>query len=79
MEPLLVSKYREAIELLNEMISQEPNKRPDCVEILSDKHLWALTGREFDVRKEFENSLSLTQNEGLFVYEILMVRTSFSF
>jgi hypothetical protein len=74
-----VSKYREAIELFNEMISQEPNKRPDCAEILNDKRLWALTGREFDVQKEFENSLSLTQNEQLFVYEILMIRTSFAF
>jgi hypothetical protein len=34
--------------LFNKMTSEEVEQRPNCEEILEEKHLWALSAAEFD-------------------------------
>ncbi len=69
-EPLLRSKYKEALELWEKMLKSDPNQRPDCIEILNSRHLWALTLNEFDARKEFENIFEKTQCKRTFINEL---------
>ncbi len=69
-EPLLRSKYKEALELWGKMLKLDPNQRPDCIEILNSRHLWALTLNEFNARKEFENIFEKTQYKQTFINEL---------
>jgi len=41
-EDSLKSKYREAIDLCDKMMSDNPNKRPNCSEIMEQINLWSL-------------------------------------
>jgi serine/threonine protein kinase len=75
----LLERYRQALELYSHMTDNVPGKRPDCVEILESKHLWALDGDDFDSKNEndfnSENEIKMVLDsileEKIFVHSIL--------
>jgi serine/threonine protein kinase len=52
------------------MLKSDQNQRPDCIEILNSRHLWALTLNEFNARKEFENIFEKTQYKQTFINKL---------
>ncbi len=41
MSPIITHKYNEMRILCEKMTHQLPHQRPNCEQILEDKHLWA--------------------------------------
>jgi hypothetical protein len=69
---LIESKYRELIKLGSKMWEDSPEARPNCGEILKDKHLWALSENEFDFIEEMRLLLISEEDyEKNFVVRIL--------
>ncbi len=50
-------KYKESLELCNEMTARFPQKRPDCEDILNRKNSWVLNGEEFEINDELKKEL----------------------
>jgi len=51
----LKSKFNKSIELFEEMITELPHKRPDCVKILFGNKSWALFEEELEINDETKN------------------------
>jgi hypothetical protein len=48
-----------------------PFKRPNCGEILEEKHLWALNKNEFECEKELIENLNLKlENEKFYIHSV---------
>ncbi len=65
-------KYKESLELCNEMTQRFPHKRPNCEEILERKNTWALNEEEFEIDDELRQELILKMNdENQIVFSLL--------
>jgi hypothetical protein len=65
-------KYYELKKLFQKMTHSSPDQRPNCEEILEEKHLWASDENEFDLNNEIRVILkSEEKNETKFVHSIL--------
>jgi hypothetical protein len=69
---IIDSKYYEIRKLFEKMTQSSPDERPNCEEILKNRHLWALDENEF----EFENEMNVIlkskeNNEMNFVHLML--------
>jgi hypothetical protein len=51
----ITNEYNELRILYEKMTHSLPHERPNCEEILKEKHLWALDENEF----EFENGMNV--------------------
>ncbi|HEY6435319.1 MAG TPA: hypothetical protein VIY47_01900 [Ignavibacteriaceae bacterium] len=55
-------KFRKAKDFLIQMTNRAYKERPDCQQILDNKHLWALNREEFNAQQELrfveENELN---------------------
>jgi len=51
---LLKSKYLNATQLFNKMIESVRSNRPNCEEVINDKHLWSLNDKDYDFEKELQ-------------------------
>jgi serine/threonine protein kinase len=76
LSPLLKSKYESISCLCHEMKSDQPNDRPICKNILKDKNSWALTLEEFEWTSELNKFSTNTNNNRLFVRQLLLKKTS---
>jgi serine/threonine protein kinase len=75
-----MDKYQKVSELWNEIVSRIPNKRPDCGEILSKKHLWALMENELKLDKEMIKLLeSKREDKEHFIYSMIKTRLIYEF
>ncbi len=54
-EPLLVPKYKNAIQMWESMTQPNPYKRPNCHQILNSQHLWALDNNEFQINDQMKH------------------------
>jgi hypothetical protein len=59
----LNGKYKECIELCNEMTQRFSDKRPDCEEILKRKNSWALNEEELEINDELEDIIASKERE----------------
>jgi hypothetical protein len=52
------------------MTDRDCSERPDCQQIIEDKHLWALDRHEFDFVEEL-GFIKKHKNNNLFVYSMI--------
>ncbi len=65
-------KYKECIELCNEMTAKLSHKRPDCEEIHKRKNSWALNEEEFKINEKLKKIIDLKESENeLTIYSML--------
>ncbi len=63
----LMTKYQNILQICDKMTQTIIAKRPNCNEILNEKHLWALAENEFDYENESVNSF----DKNFYIYLIL--------
>jgi len=56
------------------MMSEKPNQRPNCEEILESYKLWTLSEIELNAEKVFEKALNSSQNEESYVFKLIKKR-----
>ncbi len=70
-------KYKECIELCDEMTARLAHKRPNCEEVLKRKNLWALNKEKLEINDELENIIASKEPEnGLKIYSMLRSKIS---
>ncbi len=67
--PVLMSKYRNAKDLVNEIYWSTDT--PDCEEILENRNEWVLDKNEFNAKEEFEKFLNSNQNQKSILYHLV--------
>jgi len=55
-------KYINLLELMERMTNYEPNSRPDCQKILSEKILWSLSINDLENNVEFVKMCNKSHN-----------------
>jgi RCC1 and BTB domain-containing protein len=73
-EPLLVLKYKNAIQMWESMTQPNPSKRPNCDQILDSQHLWALDKNEFQINDEMKHILEEKSKDKQSVYHIIYTK-----
>lgn len=73
-----MTKYEKARDLNEKMVNVRSKSRPDCKEMLENKHLWSLSEIEFDLQNELkliiENS---DQTEESYLISVIQHRYNF--
>jgi hypothetical protein len=67
-------KYKELNDLCYRMMDIRYSNRPDCEQILENKHSWALSSEEFSAREELEKALNSSNINNSFVYSIIKLK-----
>ncbi len=68
----LLSKYRNANDLSLKMKSERYRDRPNCDQILEDKHLWSLSDEQFDFKTDLEVfKANCDENESYYLISLL--------
>jgi hypothetical protein len=69
-----MSKYRNTVKLCEKVTQLNTIKRPNCLEILESKHLWALDMNEFTINDELRRVLEEKSNDKQSIYHIIYTK-----
>jgi hypothetical protein len=71
--PELMSKFRNAKDFLIQMTNRAYKKRPDCQQILENKHIWALNREEFNAEQELR-FVEENESNNPYVYSMIITK-----
>ena len=67
-------KYKELNDLCYRMMDIKYSNRPDCEQILQNKHSWALSSEELRATEDLEKILNSSNINNSFVYSIIKLK-----
>jgi serine/threonine protein kinase len=73
-KPLLLSKYKNALQLYKSLTQPIPHKRPNCEEILESKNKWALDKNELIIANDLRRTLEEKSVDKQKIYHIIYTK-----
>jgi serine/threonine protein kinase len=73
-KPLLLSKYKNALQLYESLTQPIPHKRPNCEEILESKNKWALDKNELIIANDLRRTLEEKSVDKQKIYHIIYTK-----